>query len=61
MAEVFGFDCYSPRETAERVETVGVAKANLPLLSMTAPGVLAGLVHRTIYRRSAGPPAGGAA
>ena len=42
MAEVFGFDCYSPREIAERVETVGVAKANLPLLSMTALGVLAG-------------------
>ena len=42
MAEVFGFDCYSPREIAERVETVGVAKSNLPLLSMTALGVLAG-------------------
>lgn len=42
MAEVFGFDCYSPREIAERVETVGVAKANLPLLAMTALGVLAG-------------------
>lgn len=42
MAEVFGFDCYSPREIAERVETVGVAKANLPLLSMSALGVLAG-------------------
>lgn len=42
MAEVFGFDCYSPREIAERVETVGVAKANLPLLSMVALGVLAG-------------------
>lgn len=42
MAEVFGFDCYSPREIAERVETVGVTKANLPLLSMSALGVLAG-------------------
>lgn len=42
MAEVFGFDCYSPREIAERVETVGVAKSKLPLLSMTALGVLAG-------------------
>src|SRR5688572_4227716 len=42
MAEVFGFDCYSPREIAERVETVGVAKANLPLLSMAALGTLAG-------------------
>ena len=42
MAEVFGFDCYSPREIAERVETVGVTKANLPCASMAALGVLAG-------------------
>lgn len=42
MAEIFGFDCYSPKEIAERVETAGVAKANLPLLSMAALGVLAG-------------------
>ena len=33
MKEVFGFDCYSPKEIAERVENVGVTKANLPLLS----------------------------
>ncbi len=42
MAEIFGSDCYSPKEIAERVETVGVAKANLPLVSMVALGVLAG-------------------
>jgi formate/nitrite transporter FocA (FNT family) len=42
MAEVFGFDCYSPKEIAEKVENVGVAKANLPLVSMVALGVLAG-------------------
>ena len=42
MAEVFGFDCYSPKEIAERVENVGVTKANLPLVSMIALGVLAG-------------------
>lgn len=42
MAEVFGFDCYAPKEIAERVENVGVAKANLPLLSQVALGVLAG-------------------
>jgi formate/nitrite transporter len=42
MAEVFGFDCYSPKEVAEKVENVGVAKAGLPLLSMAALGVLAG-------------------
>ena len=42
MPEVFGFDCYSPKEIAERVENIGVAKANLPLLSQVALGVLAG-------------------
>ena len=42
MAEIFGFDCYSPREIAERVETVGVTKASLPFTSMVALGVLAG-------------------
>lgn len=42
MPEVFGFDCYSPKEIAERVENVGVTKANLPLLSMAALGGLAG-------------------
>jgi formate/nitrite transporter len=42
VAELFGFECYSPREIAERVENVGVAKANLPFLPMAALGVLAG-------------------
>jgi formate/nitrite transporter len=42
MPEIFGFDCYSPREIAERVEAVGVTKANLPFTSMVALGVLAG-------------------
>ena len=42
MPEVFGCDCYSPKEIAERVENVGVTKANLPLLSQVALGVLAG-------------------
>lgn len=42
MPEIYGFDCYSPREIAERVETVGVSKANLPRVSMVALGVLAG-------------------
>ena len=42
MKEVFGFDCYSPKEIAERVENVGVTKAGLPLLSQVALGVLAG-------------------
>lgn len=42
MSDLFGFDAYSPREIAERVGTVGVAKARLPLLSMLMLGILAG-------------------
>ena len=39
---IFGFDAFSPREIAERVHTVGVAKASLPLLSLVMLGMLAG-------------------
>ncbi len=42
MSEMFGFDAFSPREIAQRVETIGVAKAHLPLLSMLMLSVLAG-------------------
>lgn len=42
MPEIYGSDAYSPKEIAERVEGVGVRKANLPLLPMAALGVLAG-------------------
>jgi formate transporter len=42
MAAIFGFDAFSPQEIAERVEAVGVAKARLPLLTVTTLGVLAG-------------------
>jgi formate/nitrite transporter len=42
MSELFGFDAFSPKEIAERVRTLGVAKARLPLLSMIMLGVLAG-------------------
>ncbi len=42
MAEIYGFDAYSPREIAERVENVGVAKARLPLLQLAMLGMLAG-------------------
>jgi formate transporter len=42
MAEIFGFDAYSPKDIAERVENIGVTKARLPLLSLTTLGVLAG-------------------
>lgn len=40
--EIFGLDAFSPAEVAKRVESVGVAKARLPLLSMCMLGVLAG-------------------
>lgn len=39
---LYGFDAYSPAEIAERIETVGVAKAQLPLLRMVLLGILAG-------------------
>lgn len=42
VSEIFGFDAFSPREIAARVESVGVAKARLPWLSMVMLSVLAG-------------------
>jgi formate transporter len=42
MAPNSGFDAYSPREIAERVHGVCVAKATTPLLSLVMLGVLAG-------------------
>ena len=42
MPALYGFDAYSPAEIAERVESVGVAKARLPLLPMLMLGILAG-------------------
>ncbi|MBI2316353.1 MAG: formate/nitrite transporter family protein [Betaproteobacteria bacterium] len=42
MNELYGFDAYSPREIAARVESVGVAKARFPLLSQVMLGILAG-------------------
>ena len=42
MSEIYGFDVFSPKEIAERVETLGVVKARLPLLSMIMLGILAG-------------------
>ena len=42
MSEVFGFDAFSPKEIAQRVESTGVAKARLPLLSLSMLAVLAG-------------------
>jgi formate transporter len=42
MAEILGFDAYSPQEIVARVESVGVAKARLPLLATAMLGLLAG-------------------
>jgi formate/nitrite transporter len=42
LPEIFGFDAFSPREIAERIETIGVAKARLPLRTMVMLGILAG-------------------
>ena len=42
MAEIYGFDAFSPKEIAERVETIGVTKARLPLMPMVMLGILAG-------------------
>ena len=39
---LFGFDAFSPREVAERIEVLGVAKARLPLISMGLLAMLAG-------------------
>ncbi len=40
--DIYGVDSYSPKEVAERVQTVGVSKAKLSFLPMVALGVLAG-------------------
>lgn len=40
---MFSFDAFSPREVAERIEVLGVAKARLPLASMLLLAVLAGV------------------
>ncbi len=42
MAEIYGSDAFSPDEIADRVERVGVKKAELPFLKVFALGVLAG-------------------
>ncbi len=42
MNALFGSDAFAPREVAQRVQDVGVAKARLPLLSLVMLGMLAG-------------------
>ena len=40
--QMFGFDAFSPREIAQRVSALGVAKTRLPFLSLVMLGMLAG-------------------
>jgi formate/nitrite transporter len=42
MSELYGFDAFSPKEIAARVENVGLAKVRLPWLTMLMLSVLAG-------------------
>lgn len=42
MSELYGFDAFSPREIAARVENVGMAKVRLPWLTTLMLSVLAG-------------------
>jgi formate transporter len=42
MGDLFGFEAYSPAQIAERVETVGIAKARLRLVPLVLLGILAG-------------------
>ncbi len=42
MADIYGFDSFSPKQIAEKVDSIGVTKARLPLLSMVMLGILAG-------------------
>jgi formate transporter len=42
MNELYGFDAYAPAEIAHRIQTVGAAKAELPLAPLLMLGVLAG-------------------
>lgn len=42
MPAIFGFDAFAPKEIAERVEEIGVAKARLPIVSLIMLGMLAG-------------------
>ena len=42
MSEIFGFDAFSPREIADRVEQIGVQKARLSVRSLFMLGTLAG-------------------
>lgn len=42
MSELYGFDAFSPKEIARKVEGVGVTKVRLPFLQAALLGILAG-------------------
>jgi formate/nitrite transporter len=42
MIDLYGFDAYAPAEIAQRIQTVGAAKARLALAPLVMLGVLAG-------------------
>ena len=42
MTPIQGFDAYSPLQIAERVESLSVAKAATPVVSLVMLGILAG-------------------
>lgn len=42
MSEIYGFDAFSPKEIADRIEQIGVSKTRLPLRSVFMLGLLAG-------------------
>ena len=43
MAAIFGLDAFSPLQIAAKIETIGVAKAHLPILPTLMLGALAGV------------------
>lgn len=43
MIDPTGLDAYAPAQIAERIETIGMAKARLPLVPLITLGVLAGV------------------
>jgi formate/nitrite transporter len=42
LSEIFGFDAFSPKDIAAKVQSIGVTKTRLPLLSLVMLSVLAG-------------------
>ena len=60
MSDLYGFDAFSPREVAQRIDAIGVAKARLPLRAMSLLAVLAGAfigLGSTVYLLVGSDPA----